>query len=321
MSTPTVSVVIATYNRSNILKFAIDSVRWQTFADWELIIVGDACTDDTAAVVEEVAHRDSRIRFFNLEQNIGEQSGPNNFGCRQAKGHYIAFLNHDDMWLPDHLETLHREIENRDGDLVHSMLVMVRPQADMRNAIYGVRINPAVPPDVPASSWLFRRELIEEIGPWRFCRECCAVPSQDWLFRAWKARKKILSVPLLSVVAVSSHGRPNSYKNRLCEDHQEYAARIQNEPDFRQRELAAYDVTTEEELRVVLSKQKPGPDLHPIATYPRRLAHWRFYWLVRKVARLCGAHPLGVEMWVRHRGRRGGSIDELRRIRGLPKLK
>jgi len=49
--TPTVSIIIATYNRSRVLRHAIESVRNSRFADWELIVVGDACTDDTAACV------------------------------------------------------------------------------------------------------------------------------------------------------------------------------------------------------------------------------------------------------------------------------
>ena len=69
MTSPHVSIVIATYNRSNVLRFAIESVRAQTVADFELIVIGDACTDDTAAVVNGFG--DPRIRFENLPRNIG----------------------------------------------------------------------------------------------------------------------------------------------------------------------------------------------------------------------------------------------------------
>lgn len=72
-----------------MLRYAIQSVLWQTRADWELIVVGDACTDDTAEVVASFGDR--RIQFLNLEHNVGEQSGPNNAGLRRARGRYVAY--------------------------------------------------------------------------------------------------------------------------------------------------------------------------------------------------------------------------------------
>src|SRR5262245_44210290 len=101
---PAVSVIMASYNRSNILHYAVESVRWQTRVDWELLVVDDAGTDDTGDVV--AAFQDARISFIRLPANVGEQSGPNNEGLRRARGRYIAFLNQDDLWLPDHLDTL-----------------------------------------------------------------------------------------------------------------------------------------------------------------------------------------------------------------------
>ena len=67
----TVSVVMATYNRPRALRLAVASVRAQTFTDWELIVVGDACTDETAEVV--AGFGDARIRFVNLPVRCGEQ--------------------------------------------------------------------------------------------------------------------------------------------------------------------------------------------------------------------------------------------------------
>jgi glycosyltransferase involved in cell wall biosynthesis len=81
---PVVSVIMATYNRSNVLCYAIESVLWQTFKEWELWIVGDACTDDTATVV--ASFKDKRIHFVNLPVNTGEQSGPNNEGVKRSTG-------------------------------------------------------------------------------------------------------------------------------------------------------------------------------------------------------------------------------------------
>src|SRR5690606_6891018 len=91
---PLASGVMATYNRSNLLPYVIETVRRQRWPHWELLIVGDGCTADTAEVIARLA--DPRVRFCNLEQPVGEQSGPNNAGCAAARGDYIAFLNHDD---------------------------------------------------------------------------------------------------------------------------------------------------------------------------------------------------------------------------------
>jgi len=101
VSSPAVTVVMAAYNRGNIIRHAIDSVLRQTLTDWELLVMGDACTDDTGDVVTSVA--DPRVTFINLPENSGDQATPNNAGCARARGRYIAFLNQDDFWLPDHL--------------------------------------------------------------------------------------------------------------------------------------------------------------------------------------------------------------------------
>ena len=106
---PRVSVIIPTYNRSAVLRHAIASVLAQSFADFELLVVGDCCTDDSAAVV--AGFGDPRIRWFNLPANSGHQSGPNNEGLRQARGELIAYLGHDDLWLPHHLQTLAAAID------------------------------------------------------------------------------------------------------------------------------------------------------------------------------------------------------------------
>src|SRR3954449_1280859 len=102
MGSPAVSIVVATYNRSNVLELAIASARAQTFTDWEMHVVGDACTDDSEQVVASFA--DPRIHWTNLPVNHGDQSGPNNHGVERSRGRYVAFLNQDDLWFPDHLE-------------------------------------------------------------------------------------------------------------------------------------------------------------------------------------------------------------------------
>src|SRR3954470_16607752 len=115
---PAISVIIATYNRSRALACAIESVLRQTFTDWELLVVGDGCTDDTVETVAEYMRRDVRVRFINLERNWGEQSGPNNVGRTLARAPLIAYLSHDDLWLPHHLKACSEVLAVTRADLV-----------------------------------------------------------------------------------------------------------------------------------------------------------------------------------------------------------
>jgi len=102
-SLPTISVIIPTYNRSNLLKRAINSVLNQTFKDFELIVVDDNSADDTKEVVNRFGAGDSRIKYIRHKRNKGG-SAARNTGIKHAKGEYIALLDDDDEWLPEKLE-------------------------------------------------------------------------------------------------------------------------------------------------------------------------------------------------------------------------
>ena len=124
---PLVSIVIATFNRSAALRCALSSVSKQTVTEWETIVVGDCCTDDTADVVG--SFDDPRIGFINLPVNFGEQSGPNNVGIERSRARLIAFLNHDDLWLPNHLEHSLVALHARCADLVFGPNLNIVPGA------------------------------------------------------------------------------------------------------------------------------------------------------------------------------------------------
>ena len=94
-----VSIIMPTYNRADTIGRAIDSVRRQTFQDWELIIVDDGSTDGTPSVVEGL---DPRIRLIR-QQNAGCYVARNN-GLRNSRGKYLTFIDSDDEWFPHFLE-------------------------------------------------------------------------------------------------------------------------------------------------------------------------------------------------------------------------
>lgn len=96
-----VSVIIPTYNRSELLKKAVKSLESQSHQNIEIIIIDDFSTDDTAKVVEEM--NDGRIVYLKHDINKGG-SEARNTGIKRATGRFIGFLDSDDQWLPDKLE-------------------------------------------------------------------------------------------------------------------------------------------------------------------------------------------------------------------------
>ena len=164
---PSVSVIIATYNRSRVLRCALESLRAQTFADFDAWIVGDACTDDSEAVV--AAFCDRRLNWVNLPSRAGTQSGPNNEGLRRATGEYAAYLGHDDLWMPWHLETLVATATRTGADFAHAGVVLIGPGGPRE--IYGDRKTRAQVSVAPPSGWLHRRGVAERVGFWKLPHE------------------------------------------------------------------------------------------------------------------------------------------------------
>lgn len=100
-SEPAVSVVIPAYNRAALIGRALDSVLRQTCGDLEVIVVDDASTDNTGEVVGAIA--DARIHYIRCDRNAGA-SAARNTGIAAARGRFVAFLDSDDVWMPDKLE-------------------------------------------------------------------------------------------------------------------------------------------------------------------------------------------------------------------------
>ena len=103
MERPFFTVVMPAYGVEKYLKKAVDSIRHQTFSDWELIIVEDGSPDRTGELAERLAGKDSRIRAVHHEKNKG-LSQARNTGIAQARGKYIWFMDPDDFVDEDLLE-------------------------------------------------------------------------------------------------------------------------------------------------------------------------------------------------------------------------
>ncbi|TGM94151.1 glycosyltransferase [Leptospira levettii] len=93
---PLVSVIIPTYNNGHLISFAIDSIIHQTYQNWEIIVVDNTSTDFTLELLEGYAKK-VNLRYFTI-QNEGIIAKSRNFGIKQVKGEFIAFLDSDDWW-------------------------------------------------------------------------------------------------------------------------------------------------------------------------------------------------------------------------------
>ncbi|MEN8174159.1 MAG: glycosyltransferase family A protein [Pseudomonadota bacterium] len=118
-SVPTVSVIVPTYNRADVLPRAINSILRQSFQDFEIIVVDDGSIDDTGAVVSQYLDRPgSRVRYaFQKHTNV---ASARNLGIRLARGSYIAFLDSDDEWFPAKLQKQVAYLDSNKVGFVHT---------------------------------------------------------------------------------------------------------------------------------------------------------------------------------------------------------
>lgn len=102
MKAPLVSIIMPTYNSSDYIIDSIQSVIEQTYTNWELLITDDCSTDDTVEIIESIASYEHRVKLYKSEINLGAGESRNN-SISEARGKYIAFLDSDDIWLPEKL--------------------------------------------------------------------------------------------------------------------------------------------------------------------------------------------------------------------------
>ncbi|WP_286831030.1 MULTISPECIES: glycosyltransferase family 2 protein [Kordiimonas] len=199
-----VTVVIATHNRPALLRRTIQSVLNQTVKDWVLLVVGDCCGPETGEVIS--AFDDERIFYVNLEERCGEQGGPNTAGMYAAQTEYVALANHDDIWLPDHLEIALKRLEKEGADFLCSAAAISVEALDAstgkmrfgfrgrspegRSFKEGFAMGPVY--FEPVSCWVFRSDLLHRVGAWRPATNIYRTPLEDWILRAWRADAAIV---------------------------------------------------------------------------------------------------------------------------------
>lgn len=100
---PFISIITPSYNASSFIIETIRSVQSQTYTNWEMIIIDDVSKDNTCEIIRREIEKDDRIHLIELKENGGAAIARNT-GINHARGKYVAFLDSDDLWLPEKLE-------------------------------------------------------------------------------------------------------------------------------------------------------------------------------------------------------------------------
>lgn len=175
-SEPLVSVCVGTYNRGELVtRRCLPSILAQTYRNLEVIVVGDACTDDTFDRLRDF--RDRRLKYVNLEQRGEYPSNPKhrwmvagtipfNQALRMATGDFITHLDDDDEYLPDRIEKLVRFSQDRRLELAWHPFLMENPEGDW----YTRPCEELMPGGITTSSCLYHnwfRQIEWDINAWK----------------------------------------------------------------------------------------------------------------------------------------------------------
>jgi glycosyltransferase involved in cell wall biosynthesis len=121
---PLVSVIMPAYNSADFIAESIQSVLYQFHSNWELLIIDDASEDNTVEIIEKFASADPRIQLFQNKINQGTGIS-RNIGIKAAQGSFIAFLDTDDLWLPEKLETQLDFMKSHDLEMTYSSYYLI----------------------------------------------------------------------------------------------------------------------------------------------------------------------------------------------------
>ena len=159
---PLVSVVMPTWNRAPLLRRAIESVQAQTYRNWELIVVDDGSSDDSAHVLRGIREFEPRVHAVTTDR--GGVCRARNEGISRARGRYVAFLDSDNTWLPGFLAATVTEMEAADLRMAHAALRVNQGDRIRYRYFEGTLEHLLVANHVDLNVLVVRRDLLDEVG-------------------------------------------------------------------------------------------------------------------------------------------------------------
>jgi glycosyltransferase involved in cell wall biosynthesis len=209
---PSFSVIVAAYNTGERILPTIRSVLAQTHRPFEILVIGDGCSDATGEILKTTFG--DAVQWQNLDRNYASQSYPNNAGIERSRGSHIAYLGHDDVWSPRHLEKLASIIQDADPDFAVSGTVYHTPPGSMYYQFSGIfdDASTAKREFFPPSSLAHRRDVVDRIGPWRDPRDINAPVDCEFLLRAAANGCSFVSTKVVTVHKFAAGHRYLSYR-------------------------------------------------------------------------------------------------------------
>ncbi len=129
-----VSIITPSYNSSSFIEETIDSVILQTYENWEMIITDDLSTDNSVEIIQKYIDKDNRIKLIQLEENSGAAVA-RNASIKNANGKYIAFLDSDDLWIPEKLEKQITFMKEKNSPFTYSNYNLIDEEGKKLNII------------------------------------------------------------------------------------------------------------------------------------------------------------------------------------------
>lgn len=198
---PLVSVVMPTYNHANYISLAIDSVQSQTYTNWELIIVDNFSDDGTLDLVKNYS-QDARIKFLQMN-NYDIIAKSRNLGITSATGSWVAFLDSDDIWVPNKLQTISTYLNDRSDLIYHHMIVFDENSQVLKSKkIRSRKLDSPVLKDlllngntIATSSVVVRKRCLLEIGGMNESKELIGTEDYNAWLRISKISDRFTLVP------------------------------------------------------------------------------------------------------------------------------
>lgn len=120
MNSTLVSIITPCHNSAKFIRDCIESVIAQSYQNWEMLITDDGSTDNSKSIIMQYARKDKRIKLYELAVSSGSPAAPRNVSIMNAKGDWIAFLDSDDIWLPDKLSDQLEFAQKNNHSIVYS---------------------------------------------------------------------------------------------------------------------------------------------------------------------------------------------------------